>query len=761
MRNRTAANSRCTRTRQGCVVALCSLVLSLASASAQEPQAKITGFVSDSTGAAIQHAAVEFDSNGNLVRTVTDAEGFFSVVSTQPYGRLSISSPGFNTVTIDISKAASEPFRVRLDPSGVIERIVVTTDDERIPSTPTSQFTLNQREISHTGALTIDDVLRQVPGFSLFRRSGSLSANPTSQGVSLRGVGTNGASRALVLVDGVPLNSPFGGWVYWNRLPRVSVENVHVYNGATSDLYGSGALGGVINIRTATEPTTFFDLEASAGNKATGAMSFSGGRVFGKWGVLFSGQALRTGGYVLVPENQRGPVDTAAGTGDVTGSATLSRKLGTEGHGFVRLSSFGESRRNGTPVQLNDTRITSVDLGADWSDFSVRLYGSTETFNQNFSAVAVDRNSESLTNRQRNPSQQAGFAFQWRRTIGDHQSISAGVEGRDVRGHSAETTFNNSRVTALVDAGGRQRTLGFFAADSVRLGSWFFSAGARFDRWVNSRGFSDRIPVTGASSLNDFADRSETAFSPRASLIRRFDQGFSISASAYRAFRAPTLNELYRNFRVGNVVTNANAALGAERLTGGDAGIALHRFGERLFVRGNVFWNEIDDSVANVTLSTTPALITRQRQNLGAIRARGVEISASTKFSRRWEISAEYLLTDSSVLRFPANRNLEGLLIPQVPRNQFNFQVGYTSAKWTAGAQGRLVGRQFDDDQNTLPLERFFTLDAEASRAVAENVRVFVAFQNLTGSRYQMSSTPVFTVGPPILFRAGVRVSFR
>ena len=192
----------------------------------------------------------------------------------------------------------------------------------------------------------------------------------------------------------------------------------------------------------------------------------------------------------------------------------------------------------------------------------------------------------------------------------------------------------------------------------------------------------------------------------------------------------------------------------------GEAGIGFSPV-QRLFVRGNVFWSDIDDSIANVTLTTTPALITRQRQNLGAIRARGVELSAVMKFERHWEVSGEYLLTDSTVLRFPANRALEGLLVPQVPRHQFNFQVTYANAKWLVGAQGRLVSRQFDDDQNLLPLDRFFTLDAEATRSLSERVRLFVAVQNLTGSRYQISSTPVFTVGPPVLVRGGVRISIR
>ena len=760
MKNRTGPAGSCTRNRRW-TVAFCCVVFTAITAVAQlEPFIKITGSVSDSSGAAVANASVELKTIEGSFHAATDDAGNFTLFSTMAYGTLSITSPGFNPIKLEIAKPDG-PLHIKLEPADVIERIFVTADDDRIPTTPLSQFAISRRELELAGALTIDDVLRQVPGFSLFRRSGSLSANPTSQGVSLRGVGANGASRAVVLVDGVPLNSPFGGWVYWNRLARASVESVQVYNGGTSDLYGSGALGGVINIRTRTTPVTSLDFEASAGNKTTGATSFSAGKSFGRWGLLFSGQALHTDGYVLVPESQRGAVDTPAGTGDLAGSLLVSRTFGAQGHAFARLSSFGESRLNGTPVQLNDTRISSLDLGADWRDFSVRLYGSSENFNQNFSAVSADRETESLTNRQRNPSQQIGFAFQWRGEFGSHQALSAGVEGRDVRGHSAETTFNNRRVTAFVDAGGRQRSFGVFGADSVRFRSWFFTLGARVDRWVNSRGFSDRTPVVGTPTLNDFADRSETAFSPRFAVIKRFNKGFSLSASAYKAFRAPTLNELYRNFRVGNVLTNANAALSAERLTGGEVGVGWQKFGERLFVRSNFFWSQIDDSIANVTLSTTPALITRQRQNLGAIRARGVELSATTRLARHWEVAGEYLLTDSTVLSFPVNRGLEGLLVPQVPRHQFNFQVTYANEKWLVGTQGRFVSRQFDDDQNTLPLARFFTMDAEVSRAVSERVRVFVALQNLNGSRYEISSTPVFTVGPPVLVRGGVRVAIR
>jgi len=711
---------------------------------AQSTQTKISGVVSDATGASISQASVEFEtSGGDDLRTRTNERGEFVFETKSASGVLRVQATGFTPVTIDLDGTrASEQIQVRLEPAPLLERIVVSAGDERIPPTPTSEYAIGKREIASAGALTIDEVLRQAPGFSLFRRSGGLTANPTSQGVSLRGVGANGASRALVMFDGVPLNSPFGGWVYWNRIPRVSIESAEVFNGATSDLYGSGALGGVINIKTRTEPASFFNFEASGGNESTGAVSLDAGKSWGTFGVGVGFQALRTDGYILVPEDQRGRVDTKAGTSDLSGSVRLSKSFGSSVQTFLRFGSFGESRRNGTSLQINDTRINSLDLGADWASFSVRVYGSSEVFNQNFTAIASDRNSETLTNKQRNPSQQLGFAFQWRGTMGRHQSVSAGVEGRDVRGHSAER---------FVDAGGRQRSFGFFANDSVRVRSWVFNFGGRVDRWRNFDGFSNRTL---------FSDRSQTAFSPRVSILKRFENGVSVSGAFYKAFRAPTLNELYRNFRVGNVVTNANSNLTAERLTGGEAGVGFQPLRQSVFIRGNFFWNVIDDSIANVTLSTTPALITRQRQNLGAIRARGVELAAIVKPNRYWEIAAEYLLTDSTVLRFPANRTLEGLLVPQIPHNQFNFQISYTDGKWTAATQGRFGGKQFDDDLNTLPLRRFFTLDAEVSRSVSEQVRLFVALQNLTGARYDIGATPVLTIGPPALFRAGVRVSF-
>ncbi len=729
----------------------------------------LQGAVFDSSGAPVDKARIEFRSDTETRLATTDDTGGFAIPNITSGGRLLVSYPGFTTVAIEVrSTSVTDPLQIYLQPAPLVERIIVTpVGGDHISAVPNSQFSISKQEIELSGSLALDDVLREAPGFTLFRRSGSLTANPTSQGVSLRGVGASGASRATVLLDGVPINTPFGGWVYWDRVPKLSIESVEVVSGAASDLYGSGALGGVVNIVTKPLRKSFATAESSYGNESTPAISLDTGLIKGSGGVSVAVQALRTNGYILIPRDQRGSVDTAAGTRDLSGALRISRKLGEAGNFFVRASSFGESRLNGTPLQTNDTRIALIDLGVDWTQsnanyFSFRMYGSDELFNQSFSSVAANRNSESLTNRQRNPSQQFGFAGQWRRTFSGKQTIVAGIEARDSRGHSAETTFSSFRPTANVDAGGRQRALGFFGQDTLQFRrSWSLTLGGRVDNWLNSHGSSNRIPLTGGTpTASMFSDRSETAFSPRVSLLRAF-KNMAFSASFYRAFRAPTLNELYRNFRVGNVVTNANSTLRAERLTGGEAGASLRTWSERLTIRGVAFWSEIVDPIANVTFTTTPSLITRQRQNLGKIRADGVEVSVEVKLPKGFQISSEYLLTDSTVVRFPANLALEGLQVPQIPKYQVNVQFGYVGRDWTAGLQGRFVGGQFEDDQNTLPLDRFITLDAQVSRRVSRHVNLFAAAQNLTGVRYQIGRTPTMTVGPPVLFRAGIHLDLR
>ncbi|OLE56056.1 MAG: hypothetical protein AUG51_00520 [Acidobacteria bacterium 13_1_20CM_3_53_8] len=645
--------------------------------------------------------------------------------------------------------------------------MTATRTETVLEDTASSVVVLSSSELATTAAETVDDALKQVTGFQLFRRSGSRTANPTSQGVSLRGVGASGASRAVVLSDGIPLNDPFGGWVYWGRVPRESISRIEVLRGGASNLYGGGAMGGVIQIFTRDANVSGLSLETSYGNEQTPDASLFASARRGGWGAKLSADLFRTDGYVLVDRSERGLVDTAANSRHAALDLMLERHFKRDGRAFLRASYFAERRSNGTLLQTNSTHIRELSAGVDYQQkrggaFSLRSYLGVELFDQNFSAVASSRNSETLTRVQRVPAQVTGATAQWSKSFGASHTIVAGLEAQDVRGASDELAFVQGRASSLVGAGGRERTFGIFGEDIFKIsGRLIFTGGLRFDLWRNVDALSITRPVRPnlAPTIIAFPDRSETAFSPQASLLYRPGESWSLTASVYRAFRAPTLNELYRSFRVGDVLTLANDQLRAERLTGGEAGASLSPFKRKLTLRGTFFWTEITRPIANVTLSIAPGLIMRQRQNLGRTQSSGVEIEWDARINNYWSLSGGYTLANARVLRFPVNTSLEGLRIPQIARHQISFQVRYIKqSRLTFGLQGRASSSQFDDDQNIFLLAPYFTLDAFISRPLSRALDLFVAAENIFNRRYEIGRTPVATLGPPLLMRAGFRL---
>jgi len=574
--------------------------------------------------------------------------------------------------------------------------VTATRTETRLADTPSSVVVLKSKDVEN--AATIDDALRQVPGFTLFRRTGSRTANPTSQGVSLRGVGASGASRAVVLDDGVPLNDPFGGWVYWGRVPRAALDRVEVLRGGGSDLYGSGAMGGVVQFIRRRDPSALtVDLSAGTGKTGTGSLFAAMPH------VQLAADWLTTGGYVLVPREQRGAVDREANARHTLLDVTVDG-----GPLFLRASRYDESRNNGTPLQTNDTFNRQLALGFDRGAASIRAYATHQDYHQTFTSIAANRNSERLTVDQHVPSRAAGGSAQWAHVIGTHHAIVAGAEYRDVHGVSDEVT-----ATAHTRNGGRQEIAGLFVEDVIAA--------------------TERLSLTAVLRVDSWRGH-DSSTSPRLSMLYRASDDLALTASAYRAFRAPTLNELYRGFRVGNVVTLANAGLTPELLEAVEAGARWR------WLRATLFSMTTSDTIANVTLTTTPSLITRQRQNRGTSRSRGAELEGEWQLPRQMKLSAGYLFTDTDI---------EGRRIPQVPRNQATLQWSYASI---AGVQTRWSSSQFDDDLNQFPLRSYVVTDLFLTRGMFT-----ISVENVFNRRIEAGATPVITLGQPRAVRLGFR----
>ena len=742
---------------------------------------RVEGVVRDSAGAVIPGASIALKTGPYAASATSDAEGqfvFAGVAGTT--GTVVAHANGFNSLQQEWTAGADSRVRLTLvlAPASSHEEVTVsaTRTETRLSDTPGSTVLLSNTEISATPALRVDDVLRQVPGFSLYRRSDSRVANASNQGVSLRGLGGTASSRALVLEDGLPLVDAFGGWVYWNRVPRESLQDVEVFRGGASNLYGSDALGGVIQFITRQPGSPAFHLETSFGNEKTPDLSFWTGTRAGNWDLSLASEMFRTDGYILVPTWQRGTVDTPANSKDASAEVTIGRQLGDKGRVFGRGSFYTEFRHNGTPIQTNDTQMGEGALGLDQQfgsgdSLTLRGYGQVQGYDQRFSSVAADRNSELLTDLQHVPEQVVGGVGQWTHLFGKHQTLVSGADAMEVMGASDEQFFSSGTHTRNNASGGRQRVVGLFAEDLIRIKNWTVILGARIDDWNNFNSSSICTPVAGTCPSPSvlYASRSDLAFSPRLSVLRSLSHNLSVTGSIYRAFRAPTLNELYRTFRVANVLTTNNPFLNAERLTGAEAGVNVAALDRKLDLRGTFFWSDIVDPIENVTIDPTASPVLRQKQNLGRIRSRGVELDGVVHVSRDVQVSAGYAFTDATVVNYTVPQgelSLLGNRVAQIPHNVFTWEARYWNpSRLMLSVQGRFIGNQFDDDQNQYPLGRFYTMDIQIGRNLTRNLELFAAAENLLDERYSVANTPtangsLLNIGPPTLYRVGLRINW-
>ena len=780
---------KCPGCRRGLAMLLALLATFCAQTWAQGT--RISGTVSDSSGAVIASAQVDLRAKGYSATTDTDSEGnfFFNSVTAQQ-ADITVTAKGMEPVEVrwnpNPAANGASLLHIILKPQTETQQIVVTAarTETRLGDTPASVIQLSHNDIEATPTFTLDDTLRQVPGFSIFRRSSSRTANPTTEGVSLRGLGASGASRVLVLDDGIPLNDPFGGWVYWDRVPGESISSIEVDQEGASSLYGSNALGGVVQVISREPRTAAASFEIGYGNQNSPDLSGWAGGAYKGWDASIGTQMFHTDGYFLVPSAFRGSVNTRANSEYATTDLTIGRKIGRDSRVFARGWYLNESRNNGTQLQVNSTELGQGALGADLDlgragSLQLRFYGDFQHYYQTFSSVAANQNTETLTDRQTVPSQGMGGSAVWSRSFHRH-TLVAGYDEHEEIGHSNEIIGTVAVPTATQKGGGRERTVGLFGEDLIQLApAWTLGVSARFDDWRNFDASIIRTPLpTGVVSRNLPADISYNAFSPRGTLVHQFNDHISWSGSVYRSFRAPTLNELYRQFRQGVTTTLANPALRAEHLTGGETGVSVQGFDRRLVIRGVFFYNQMINPIANIPCTTpaipgspcpaNPAANTQIRANLGRTSAPGFEVDATTRITDQFSLSAGYQYVNAMVVSAPLQPSLLGTRVQEVPHNAVTFEARYANPRYVNFSfDGRMLGEQLDTTGAVLG--SIFVADAMASRPVGGGVTLFAAAENVFNQKYYtaaetFSAPGVLSAPPqlglPITARFGLRFDF-
>ncbi|HTK29530.1 MAG TPA: TonB-dependent receptor [Vicinamibacterales bacterium] len=720
----------------------------------------VSGVVRDSSGAVVAGATVVVRAGTEEARTITGPDGRFTVDA--PGGsttglRVIVRAAGFAEQHAEV--ADGRELDIVLAPASLVEAVTVTASRDPISSdTPAAASVLTADMLQALPAPMLDDQLKIVPGFGLFRRSSSRVANPTTQGVTMRGLSASGASRSLVLVDGVPLNDPFGGWIYWDRIPQTALDRVEVVRGGTSDAYGANAVGGVIQVLTRPAGRPSVRASAEIASRSTPRLSMYGGAAHDGWSGFASGEWQTTDGFVIVkPQenpaapspNLRGPVDIAANSEYKTFYGGAGYQAGAWRAG-IRAGVFRETRGNGTPLTNNDTSSHEVSgeasgtaAGGFWQ---ARAYGGSQDYHQSFSAVtAVNslRTTESLTQTQFVPAKNAGFNAQWTGLAG-RTTWSAGADTARTEGRSDETAYSRGVPTSTASNGGVQWDTGAFGRASWDAVNDLTVVGSvRLDRWTST-------PTNPSAS-----SAAATEVSPKAGATWRASSRLVFHGFVTHAYRTPTLNELFRSFRAGGSLTSANDRLTPETLTAAEGGATLRTGANTL--RAVVFFNDLNDAITNVTVSTTPTLITRQRRNAGTIHATGLDLDDAVSFGPHLHATFGAELVRSRFVD-ALEPGLAGNKVSQVPPVGLSASVrADVPAAVTVNVVARYNSTTFDDDRNTLPLSRVSVVDAYVARSFGRAFQAFVAVENLFDDVYDVGNTPLITIGLPRTFRAGVR----
>ncbi|MBB5770073.1 outer membrane receptor protein involved in Fe transport [Brevundimonas vesicularis] len=640
---------------------------------------------------------------------------------------------------------------------------------------------IDQAVLSRSSRL--DEALRSVPAVSLFRRTSSAAANPTTQGISLRAIAPSGAGRTLVLLDGVPLNDPFGGWVIWSQATPESLESLDVIRGAGSGPYGAGALTGTITLRERAKGGAL-DVSASerGGLRAAGSASTRVGAV----AVTLSGLREVSDGYVPVRGPAAGAADTPLDLDSRSAALRVDTALG-QANLSVRAATWEEDRGSGlagTRANASGHSLSATAAQAPTADgygWRLQAWRIDSNLANSSASVSADRSTTTPANDQfKTPATGWGLNAALRRRMAEFAGGRLEWElGADARFNDGETNelFSNptgAGFTRIRRAGGETAVAGAYVDASWSAADWLVAGGLRVDRWENTGGFrQENTLATGAVLLNESdPDRSGEVVSARLAVRRDLGGGYAARAAAYSGFRPATLNELHRPFRVGNDITEANAALTPETLKGVETGVAFDREGVRW--GASVFWNQIEDAIVNVTLGSGPATfpragfvpaggVLRQRQNAGIIDAWGVEVAGTLDLSSAVSLNAAASWTDAEIDGGSSAAQLTGLRPAQAPEWSATAGLDWRATdRLTLALAARYESSRFDDDLNSRVLDAAVTLDARGEWAFTPNATLWMAADNLFDEDVEVSETGtgVAGYGPPRTLSIGLRLSY-
>ncbi|MGE0554788.1 MAG: TonB-dependent receptor [Gemmatimonadales bacterium] len=644
--------------------------------------------------------------------------------------------------------------------------VTASRTDQTVRSVPANVVVLTRAATALSAAKAVPDLLRVLPGFGTRDFQSQLSAHPSRSAAAFRGLGTTSSSRALVLLDGVPMNEPFAGWVHWARVPLSLLQRIEAVRGGGAGVWGSRSLGGVINLITVDPPRSQLELATEAGSFGTVRGSATGSLRSGKLRVLAAGDYFDTDGYVVVGSDVAGPIDrpsfqeTRSGFLRAIYDASPGLQLQLGGSYLDQFSNTG-TPLNGTNVEVGELRGSVRWVSPGGGVLQLAAHGSRTRMDLFNTSQSSDRTTETPSLSQFDvPSNAVGVGLQWSQVVARRHQFTTGIDGSRVDGEvNEDQRYVQGAFTRRRRVVGEQANVGAYLQDAVDLGrGWRLLTSARFDRFRNRDASRLETDIQSGAVLLDtlFTGSDESRFSFSVGGTRQVSSTVSLRASGYGSFRAPTLNELYKPAREGgNVLIESNAALVSERLFGIEAG-GDFQLNPDVVLRLTAFLSRVSDPIIDATIGVTgstgatiapcgfvPANGTcRQRGNAGSLRTAGLESEIELYPHRDLSIWAAYTFNPTRISAPADQEELDGKQSRSAARHTVSAIVSYQNPRvLSLSFTGRYVGARFDDDLNTLRLDPFLVLDARAERRLLKRASLQLKVENLFDKEYRVNRT--------------------
>ncbi|MBN1907388.1 MAG: TonB-dependent receptor [Deltaproteobacteria bacterium] len=657
------------------------------------------------------------------------------------------------------------------DTSVEMEKTVVTATRSETPISdlPVSVTVITSDQIEAMPVTTVDDVLNKAVGVQIRRNKGL--ANTTSH-TTIYMRGTGDSSRVLVLKDGVPLNSAYGGTVStFNTISLEDIDRIEIVRGASSALYGSSAMGGVINIITKKPEkkiTGKVSIQSGSLDTNIGNAYVSGST--DKFAFRLSAGHKSTDGYVYYdasswrdyyskPENKL--TDGSVGFDFWLGESMLRLDYS---HLIEESLSATSTQYDGK--QTNDEYMLSWGIPISGGDFSIKsYYFDTESTSDADSYNSVTGNFDRFYYLSSIPKDEFGVMLQYSRDIGSHR-LSMGSDLKWAKAISEYAYAAGDR-----NFRGKQDFYSVFLNDEMSFikDKLILNAGIRYDYWKNHSGdFYDSTTSTIRSIV--YPDKSDNAFSPKAGAVYKLTEKTKLRASFGTGFKSPSLYDLYKSGPHGATRFDlANPDLEAEKMKWSyDLGFDT-KPNKDLNISMTFYKSMFKDYLGEKTLasdevpswfSPDPGMAVIQPVNLGEVKIYGVEAGIEYHFNRMWSVFVNHTYNVSKITKNDEDPSVEGNYLSYTPRHMTRLGVTYDNPElFSIGVFLTSVGERYGDLENTdtTKLDAYQVADVKISRKLFFGAEIFGAINNVTDEDYREYYT---TLNPPRTYMVGMNYNF-